>query len=59
MRRIVDVYRRRRRFWESVPLRGYLLVLGAVFCIFSIFGFLSDIMLLGQTSWTGVLCARR
>ena len=24
MRRIIDVYRRRRRFWESVPLRGYL-----------------------------------
>ena len=55
IRRALDAARRRRQFWESVPLRGHVLILAAIFSIFSMFGFLSDIMSFGRGSWDSVL----
>jgi hypothetical protein len=55
LRRLRDGLRKRRRFWESVPRRGHLLILVAVFSIFSTFGFLADMMALGRVSPSGVL----
>jgi hypothetical protein len=54
-RRLVDGLRKRRRFWESVPRRGHLLILVAVFSIFSAFGFLADMMSLGRLAPTDVV----
>jgi Stage II sporulation protein E (SpoIIE) len=55
VQRLIDVGRSRRRFWESVPRRGHVLILVAVFSIFSTFGFLADMMALGRVSPSGVL----
>jgi serine phosphatase RsbU (regulator of sigma subunit) len=55
IRRALDKFRQRRQFWESVPLRGHVLILAAIFSIFSIFGFLSDVMSLGRGPWGTVL----
>jgi serine phosphatase RsbU (regulator of sigma subunit) len=52
---MIDAARGRRKFWDSVPLRGHVLILAAIFSIFSIMGFLSDIMLFGRGTWESVL----
>jgi hypothetical protein len=47
-RRLAEYTRKRRAFWLSVPPRGHALILAAVFCLFSILGFISDILGLGR-----------
>jgi serine phosphatase RsbU (regulator of sigma subunit) len=47
-RRLVDVARKRRAFWESVPPRGHALVLAAAFAVFAGIGFLTDILSIGR-----------
>jgi serine phosphatase RsbU (regulator of sigma subunit) len=39
-----------RRFWRSLPLQSLLLFLAAVFCLFSMLGFLSDFASMGRAS---------
>ncbi|HET6959906.1 MAG TPA: PP2C family protein-serine/threonine phosphatase [Vicinamibacterales bacterium] len=55
IQRLKETARRRRQFWASVPLRGHVLLLAAVFSIFSTFGFLTDVMTFGRGSWENVL----
>jgi serine phosphatase RsbU (regulator of sigma subunit) len=47
-RRLVDVARKRRSFWASVPPRGHALILAAAFAVFAGIGFITDILSLGR-----------
>jgi serine phosphatase RsbU (regulator of sigma subunit) len=47
-RRLVDVARKRRSFWSSVPPRGHALILAAAFATFAGIGFLTDILSIGR-----------
>jgi serine phosphatase RsbU (regulator of sigma subunit) len=47
-RRLVDVARKRRAFWSSVPPRGHALILAAAFFVFAGIGFITDILSIGR-----------
>jgi len=47
-RRLVDVARKRRSFWLSVPASGHVLVLSAAFAVFAGVGFLADLLSIGR-----------
>src|SRR5262245_38306961 len=48
---------RSREFWTSLPNSALVLVLGAVFCLFSTLAFTTDIATMGRMSWRGVTFA--
>src|SRR6185369_4250058 len=47
-RRLVDLARRRRAFWQSVPAIGHAFILAAAFSVFAGVGFVVDILSLGR-----------